>query len=484
MEKTVILVGREKEKEVLIEALSTQESEMIAIIGRRRVGKTFLVRATYQDTIAFEITGLQDASLKEQLTNFSIQLQAAFGANATALSRPQNWLEAFHQLTVCLEKQDKSTPKPVIFLDELPWLASRKSGFLNGLSYFWNSWAVKQNVVVVICGSAASWMIQQVVHHKGGLHNRITRRINLMPFTLYETAQFLESKQVFLDEYQIIQLYMAMGGIPHYLKEIKNGKSAAQNIQNICFTNTGLLYDEFSKLYTALFENAEQHIRIIKALSKKWKGLTRSEIIVETGFTDGGGLTRLLEELENSGFIAAFTAFPKKQKDMLFRLTDEYSLFYLQFMESNKRVEDGFWQNLSQTQPYKNWTGYAFENICLKHIPQIKKALQIAGIYSEAGSFYQKGNTEQKGIQIDLLIERKDKIINLFELKFYSEPYMMNKKEATDLRQKVAIFKQLTNTKHQVFVSILSTFGIISNEHSVGLIHNELTMSDLFERKN
>ena len=483
MEKTVNLVGREKEKEVLIEALSTQESEMIAIIGRRRVGKTFLVRATYQDTIAFEITGLQDASLKEQLTNFSIQLQAAFGANATALPKPQNWLEAFHQLTVCLEKQDKPAPKPVIFLDELPWLASRKSGFLNGLSYFWNSWAVKQNVVVVICGSAASWMIQQVVHHKGGLHNRITRRINLMPFTLYETAQFLESKQVFLDEYQVIQLYMAMGGIPHYLKEIKNGKSAAQNIQNICFTNTGLLYDEFSKLYTALFENAEQHIRIIKALSKKWKGLTRAEIIIETGFTDGGGLTRLLEELENSGFIAAFTAFPKKQKDMIFRLTDEYSLFYLQFMETNKRVEDGFWQNLSQTQPYKNWTGYAFENICLKHISQIKKALQIAGIYSEAGSFYQKGNTEQKGIQIDLLIERKDKIINLFELKFYNEPYMMNKKEAMALREKVAIFKQLTNTKHQVFVSILSTFGIISNEHSIGLIHNELTMSDLFERK-
>lgn len=481
MQNNILLVGREAEKKILLEALDTPESEMIAVIGRRRVGKTFLVRDTYKEKIDFEITGIQNVSLKEQLLNYFLILKSTFKEQAHEISLPQNWLEAFHQLSLCLEKTERTGKKQIVFLDELPWLASRKSGFLNGLSFFWNSWAVKRNVVLVICGSAASWMIQQVVHHKGGLHNRITRRINLLPFNLYETAQFLKSKNVYLDEYQTIQLYMAMGGIPHYLKEVTNGFSAAQNIEQICFNHNGLLYDEFSKLYVALFENAENHINIIKALAQKWKGLTRQEIIEATKFSDGGSLTRFLEELEYSGFISTYANFGKKQKDIIYRLTDEYSLFYLHFMQNMKFKEQDYWQNLSQTQMYKSWTGYAFENVCLKHTSQIKNALQIAGIYSETSSFYQKGTKEQEGVQIDLLINRKDKVINLFELKFYSEPFIISKVEALALRQKVANFKQLTKTKHQVFLSVLSTFGIEQNENSIGLIHNSLTMSTLFK---
>lgn len=481
MNKNKSLIGREKESAILQKALQSNEAEMVAVIGRRRVGKTFLVRTVYESNIKFDITGVQNVGLKEQLNVFSFQLKVYFDKIAPK-EKPESWLDAFQQLIICLENSKQEDLKPVLFFDELPWLASRKSGFLNALSFFWNNWAVKQNIIVVICGSAASWMIQQVVNHKGGLHNRITHRINLMPFNLYETTQFLESKNVWLDHYQCLQIYMAMGGIPHYLKEIEAGKSAAQNIEKICFSSSGLLSDEFSRLYVALFENAENHINIIKVLSKKWMGLTRQEIITETKIPDGGNFSRYLEELVHSGFISVFSAFGKKQKDALYRLTDEYSLFYLQFMENKKSMENDTWLHLSQTQSYKNWSGYAFENICLKHANQIKKALGISGIYSEISSFYHKGNAEEQGVQIDLLIDRNDKVINLFELKFYSEPFALHKNQALALRQKISSFKASCKTSKQVFLYMLSTFGVKSNEHSIGLIQQNFTMEVLFEK--
>jgi uncharacterized protein len=476
------LIGREKEKEILLKVLETPEAELVAVLGRRRVGKTFLVRSVYESLIRFEITGLQDVTVKKQLNNFAIHLRNAFGEIAPK-EKPTDWLEAFQQLIECWEKAVDSDTKSVIFLDELPWLAGRKSGFLDGLSYFWNSWAVKKNVVIIICGSAASWMIQQVVYNKGGLHNRITRRIHLMPFNLYETNLFLRSKEVFLEPYQITQLYMAMGGIPHYLKEVEAGKSAIQNIEQICFSSTGLLNDEFMKLYPALFENATHHISIIHALGSKWKGLTRQEIIKETALPDGGNLSRYLDELLHSGFISVYNAFGKKQKDALYRLTDEYSLFYLHFIQHQNKYQftKDTWQNLSQTPTFKSWTGYAFENLCLKHIDQIKKALGISGIYSEVSSYYHQGKADQQGVQIDLLIDRKDNVINIFELKFYAEPFILTKSYANNLREKMSVFKQLTGTRKQIFLSFLSVFGIKPNEYSIGLISNSMAVDVLFE---
>lgn len=479
MEK--ILIGREKEQAILNQTLSSNEAEMVAIIGRRRVGKTFLVRSVYAEKIRFEITGLQHATTHTQLSNFYFHLKQAFGS-AVVNQKPKDWLEAFFQLTEYLDKTLIPAEKCVVFLDELPWLATHKSGFLEGLSFFWNSWAVKKNVVVVLCGSAASWMVQNIVNHKGGLHNRITKRIHLQPFNLYETDAYLRSRHIVFDKFQLIQLYMAIGGIPHYLKEIEGGKSAAQNIEQICFSPTGLLNGEFLRLYPALFDDATQHILIIEALAKKWKGLTRKEIIAATGLADGGTLTHYLEELFQSGFISPYPAFGKKQKDILYRLTDEYSLFYLQFMQNNLHSYKNTWQELSQTQAYKIWCGYAFENICLKHIEQIKKALGISGIYSEASSFYHKGNASEQGVQIDLLIDRKDNVINLFELKFYTETFVISKSYAEALREKIRIFKALTQSKKQVFLNVISIYGLKQNEHSLGLVHGEMGIEGLFEK--
>lgn len=472
------LIGRKKELKILENALKSSKAEMISVIGRRRVGKTFLIKSAYQQRISFQFTGIQNAPNIEQLQNFAYALGVAKG-NLSKLEVPSNWVEAFIQLIDFL-KYKQNGEKQVVFIDELPWLDNRKSGFLRGLSFFWNSWAVDENIVVVICGSAASWMIQKVVNHTGGLHNRITRSIHLKPFTLLETEIFLKHHNIYLNRYQIVQLYMSIGGIPHYLEKIKSGKSAAQIIDDLCFSENGILKNEFSKLYPALFENAEKHISVIRALSQKRQGMNRDEIIKTGKLSNGGTLTKVLVELIQSGFITAYHPFGKKKKDKIYRLTDEYSLFYLQFIEKNQLEGRQTWHHISQTQACKIWSGYAFESLCIKHLPQIKKSLDIAGVYSTSSSFLKKGTATEQGTQIDLLLDRKDGVINLFEMKFYNKAFIISKSYAQTLKQKMDIFEETSKTRKQLFWTLVTTFGLQHNEHSLGLVDGVLTLDDLF----
>jgi len=473
------LIGRQEEIKVLEEALSSQEAEMVSIIGRRRVGKTFLVKSIYDGKIDFDATGIQKAPLSEQLQNFSLRLNETFFEGAAVL-KPANWLEAFHQLGAALDRK-KKTERMVVFLDELPWFDSHKSGFVRALGYFWNSWAVNRNVVVVICGSSASWMIQKVLRDKGGLYNRVTKRIRLKPFTLLETEEYLQSRGVLLDRYHILLIYMALGGVPHYLKEIVGYRSAAQNIGHICFSEGGLLKDEFLSLYPALFDHADYHLAIIRALASKHYGMVRNEIVRAIPFPDSGRVSKVLDELIESGFISEYKPFGKKKKETMFRLSDEYSLFYLRFIEKHRNDEGDIWDKLSQTQEYKTWSGYAFENICLKHIPQIKKALGITGIYSTASTFVRAGGNDSAGIQIDLLIDRNDRVINLVEIKFYATAITLSKSDSDALREKLRIFQESTGTKKLVNWVILSTFGLKPNVHSLGSVVNSLDMNCLFD---
>ncbi len=476
MNKT--LIGRQEEKKMLESALTSQKPEMVSLIGRRRVGKTYLIKTVYGSQIDFEITGVQHAPRREQLRNFMLQIVKS-SQGSFPMTEPKDWLEAFYLLSKFLETKGKQG-KLVVFLDELPWLATHNSGFLRGLSWFWNSWAAEQPIVVVVCGSAASWMIKKVVHHKGGLHNRITRRIYLKPFNLQETELFLQHKHCNFERYQILQLYMAIGGVPHYLEEVEPGKSAAQNIDQICFSENGLLRDEFPKLFSSLFEHSESHVRVVRALAGKQMGLTRGEIVRSSRLPEGGGTSTVIEELLHSGFIAAYQPFGNKKKETLYRLTDEYTLFYLRFIENNPSIGEPVWQQLSKTQQCVRWTGYAFEGICLKHVPQIKKALGIAGIYATASSFFKKGTDEEQGVQFDLLIDRNDHTINICEIKFHAFEYSFDKTDALDFRNKIAAFKSATKTRKQVFLTMITTFGVKQNQHSLGLVDASVTMDELY----
>ena len=425
------------------------------------------------------MTGLKDGTKEQQLRNFAYSLKDA-QKSAILPPPPIDWLEAFHQLKTHLESLGNPERRKVVFIDELPWMANGKSDFLTGFSYFWNSYAAKTNIVVVICGSATAWMIQKIINDKGGLHNRVTRRIHLQSFTLAETEAYFLEKHIIFDRYQLLLLYMTMGGIPHYLEQVEGGKSAIQNIDEICFHTDGLLRTEFDNLYSSLFSNPDRYESIIAALSSTWKGISRTEIITKTKISDGGGLTMMLQELEQSGFISSYIPFGKKKKDTLFRLTDCYSLFYLKFIRDIPAKETIAWQSLSQTQTWITWSGYAFENICFHHIDNIKSALGIAGVHTNQYSFLTKTTEENEGAQIDLLIDRQDNVISLCEVKFYNDEWVLTKTDADNLRRKKSIFRHVTRTKKQIFIVLITTFGLIHNKHSRGLVDNVLDMNALF----
>ena len=470
------IIGRKDEVRIMQSLLKDKKAHLLALIGRRRVGKTYLIREVYKKHIAFEMTGLKDADLSTQLLNFNIQLNKYF--KKTKREETPNWLIAFSQLSKMIDKKRKKG-KPVLFFDELPWIASKRSGFMEALAHWWNNWASQQNIVVVICGSAASWMLDNIVNAKGGLHNRITKLISLMPFTLAETKTFLIAKQIKLSHYQIVQLYLAMGGIPHYLEQLQKGKSAAQNIQDLCFTKNGSLRNEFENLYFALFDNAENHIKIIKALASKSSGIDRQEILKLTDISDGGGFSKTLKELEASGFISTFQPLEKKKKDTIYRLTDEYSLFYLKFIEGS-RVKN--WLATSQQQQYKIWCGYAFENLCVKHADDILEALEIAGIQSSVNSFLHRPDEDYpKGFQIDMLIDRKDNIINICEMKFYADEFVIKKDYAKNLRTKREGLKAVLKTKKTVHITFISTYGVFENQNKIDLVDNDLSIEIFFD---
>lgn len=473
------LIGREEEKGRLREALDSGVPELIALFGRRRVGKTFLVRQYCKDQLVFEFTGARDAGLSDQLGNFQKALQKATGRRL--YKNPSRWSEAFDQLTDFLQHKLRKD-RAVIFLDEFPWLNTHKSGFLSAFDHWWNSWANQQNrLVVIICGSAASWMIRHIVNNKGGLHNRITRKIRLMPFNLQETEAYFRARSINIDRYQILQLYMVTGGVPHYLKEVKKGESAAQTIDRICFTKDGALQGEFTNLYHSLFEDASRHIAVVKALAKNKSGMTRGEIIDAAQFTSGGWVTDLLDELIESGFVSSWAPFDKKTKDSIYKLSDEFTHFYLRFMDKTKASGAGSWQSFSVTAAWRSWSGLAFERICLKHVAQVKKALGISGVYTEESAWrYLPRTAKEQGAQIDLLIDRKDFVINLCEMKFSEQEFVIDKKYAAELENKRRVFKTSTDTRKSLFLTFITSFGLRQNDYATRLVQNTVTMDSLF----
>ncbi len=471
------IIGREEEINILEKLLKSREPELLAIYGRRRVGKTFLVKTYYKPNLIFSCSGQYNGKTNEQLINFSEQLNISFPAKKIT-SPAATWQEAFSRLRDSIEAI-KHKRKKVIFFDELPWLDSHKSGFLSSFSYFWNMFAAQRpDILVVICGSAASWIIDKVVNNKGGLHNRITQRIRLQPFTLKETESYLQHKNINLDHYQLLQLYMVMGGVPAYLNAIERGKSTAQNIEKICFSKDGVLANEFDNLYTALFSVPEKHIQVIQALARKNKGLTRLELLKAGKFPTGGGMTSVLKELTESGFIDKAYPFGKKERDSLYRLTDEFSLFYFKFMQNQKGNEKGQWLSRQSTPAYISWCGYAFENICLKHIVQIKKSLQIGGVQSTSSSWVSAGS--ENGAQIDLLIDRADHCINICEIKFSVKPFSIDKKYAAALENKLMVFRRQTDTRKTLLLTFITVYGLADNTYKQQLADNEVTMDVLF----
>ncbi len=468
-----LLIGRAPEIDILKEALHNNKSELLAIYGRRRIGKTFLIREVFAKQMVFEITGLYKGLMTDQLDNFTKAIIAK--SRKKKLTPPTDWFEAFSLLEQYLSGV-KSTKKKVIFIDEFPWIATPKSKFLMAFENFWNTYCTKRkDLIVIICGSAASYMIQKIIKNKGGLHNRINRHIRLLPFTLNETNLFLKSRGINYTTYDTAQIYMAIGGVPHYLEKLQKGKSVAQNIDHLCFEKNGALKTEFTQLYVSLFDESEKHLAIIKALASCNKGINRQELIHKSKIPSGGDFSLKLEELIESGFVSEYVYWGNKKQLTLYRLSDEYSKFYLKFIQNNANLGAGTWQRLHKSQGYVAWAGFSFETLCLKHINQIKRALRIDAIFSTNSSWF--NNTAQ----IDLLIDRDDNIMNLCEMKFYNTTFTIDKKYYLNLKNKIAQLQQATQTRKNIFLTMVTTFGITNNAYSNELVQNTITLENLFE---
>jgi AAA+ ATPase superfamily predicted ATPase len=468
------MVGRNYESNRLKASLKSESSELIAIYGRRRVGKTFLVRNVYEKHIRFEVTGLYGGGQDKQLDLFFDELKKV-STKFKEDDRPTNWKGAFELLKLHLNSL-RSKGKKVIFIDEMPWLDTHKSDFRMYLGHFWNTYCEKRNdIIIVLCGSAASYMVQNVISNKGSLHARLTYKLHIKPFTLHETKEFLKRKNINWGNYHILHLYIAIGGVPHYLNKVIKGESVVQTIQRLCFDSNGDLVNEFDEIFESLFSHSTSHINIVKALGSLGKGISRDELIKKAKHAGGGAFTRALEELIASGFVTKYPAFDKKNKKMRYRLTDEYSKFYLKYIEPTKNQGENYWKTLFQQQSYISWAGFNFETICLKHVAQIKKALKIQGIHSINSSW------SAEGTQIDLVIKRADNWINVCEMKFYAAPYKITKKELDNLRNKLARFKDDTGTRDVVVLTMITTYGVVEDENFHEIVENSFDMDILFE---
>jgi len=483
------IIGRILEQAELEAAFASNEAELIAVYGRRRVGKTFLIKNFFQSKpcIYFQITGIYKGSLKKQLTEFAKQLGATFYRGAS-IKRAANWLEMFHELTRALTEAPPDQ-KIVLFFDEFPWLAARKSGVISALEYFWNQlWSDDNRIKLIVCGSSASWIIHKIIKNRGGLHNRITRKIKLLPFNLADTFSYLQHLHYSCDQLQTLKLYMVTGGVPFYLKNIKKNYSVDQNINHLFFNSNGPFFDEFDEVFSSLFDHSEQYKELITIITQYKDGISRKLLNKKNKLTGAGGrLTKRLEDLEYAGFITSYIPWGHKKYGIFYRISDDYCYFYLKWIEPiktqlKKETATNFWKRIIATPEYYGWLGYSFENICYKHILQIKKALGIEE-YSLAfpWRYIPKKNVPEDGVQIDLVMDRDDNAITLCEIKYSEKPFIIDKQLRNELQSKIDIFKKKTKTKKQIFFAMILSDGLKKTSHSETLIHSIVTLEDLFK---
>lgn len=475
------LIGRHKEKQQLQAALKKEDSQLIVVYGRRRVGKTYLIENTLSENIIFDATGIKGANIRIQLSNFKAQIvkrSKGFSKSPT----PQNWFEAFQLLQEYISTKTKA--KKVIYIDEFPWFCGQRSEFLPIFEHFWNNFCAKRkDIVVVVCGSAASFMVNNIVYNRDGLHGRISTTIRLMPFNLYETKAYLRYKKVNWDYYDIVQCYMILGGIPHYLNQIDNRYTLPQNIDKLCFETGGQLVNEFDQVLLSLFRNSSLHKSIIVELANKKIGLTRSVLNKNLAKGNNKTFTKVIRELEESGFIVESPSYDQKTTKSLFRLNDEFCFFYLKYIAPNKGQGEGTWLHLFNSRSFKSWSGFAFEMLCMKHTPQIKKALGIPKVRTTTHSWTSKEaqkSAQKTGAQIDMLLKRQDRRIDIIEMKFYNKPYAITKSYREQMINKKDVFEEEVQPDDALALILITTKGLINNTHS-NILTDHLTMDILFE---
>lgn len=477
------IIGRHNEIKELNTLYKSNQAHLIAIYGRRRVGKTFLVDQALSGKITFRHAGLSPVDedgkknlMPDQLKHFyhSLLLQGMSPSHV-----PTSWLEAFFMLSMHLQKNDTGK-RLVVFLDELPWMDTPRSGFLTAFEGFWNTWAChRDNVMVIVCGSANSWILDKLINNHGGLYGRTTHIIKLSPFTLNECELFFKSKNVPISRYDIVQSYMIFGGVPYYLNYFNPQLSLSQNVDCLLFANEGKLKDEYDRLFSSVFSSPDDMKAIVDFVGKRHSGYMRKDISSATGIEDSGNLSNKLKALVASNFLIEYVPFGESGRNTHYKLVDPFCRFYQTYIKGHRNVAEDFWSQSIDSQSVISWRGIAFEEVCLNHISQIKSALGIAGVSTEQSAWIQRGDDNKEGAQIDLVLKRKDNIYNLCEMKFYSEEFTVDKSYHTKLVHRKNIFLEHIPRKMAIHSTLITTYGLTHNEYSGDFI-NVVTMDDLF----
>lgn len=468
------IIGRHHEQDILKMCMDSAKAEFIAVYGRRRIGKTYLVKQYFNEKFDFYATGIYQASRTEQLRLWQDQLKKASGVKR---NKPKDWNEAFSQLQEHIESLG-SHRKIVVFIDELPWFDTPKSGFLRALDLFWNGWAsTRKGFKLIVCGSATTWMTNKLLGDKGGLHNRVTRPIHLAPFSLLETEDYLKSLGIEWSRQEILDTYMVLGGTPFYLSLLRPDLSLSQNVDELFFGEDAVLRTEYSFLFKSLFNEASLYRKIVETISSTLTGMTRKEIVRTTRSVDNGGLTEALDNLVKCDFLRRYQAFGKKGYEPMYQLTDMYTLFYLRFVKDNNGQDPHAWSMMNSGK--KNaWSGYAFEQVCILHAAQVKKALGISGIASDICSW--RGETTERKAQIDLVIDRSDKNIDLCEMKYSDQEYELRKDYVEYLKERRELFREITGTKKTLRLTMIASSGVKQGMYS-SVLQSRLSAEDLFQ---
>lgn len=456
--------------------MESERSEFVVVYGRRRIGKTFLVRRFFRDNYAFSFVGKHEMGREQQLTEFAKELMRY--SHSTFVPQLKNWTEAFDALQRLLETYG-IPDKKVVFFDEMPWMDTPKSDFVSALENFWNGWAnMRDDIVLVACGSATSWMVDKLLHNQGGLFNRITQKLYLCPFKLSEMEQYLDEKHFGWNRYQIAQCYMILGGIPFYLTLLNPKLSLLSNIDELFFADAhAMLRTEYNELYSTLFKRPDNYLAVIRMLTERKEGFTRKEISEKTKL-GGAALSKILSDLEQCDFIFSYARYGNAKNNAIYRIKDFYTLFYYKYVNGIDTKDSLRWTHLSSTPQVSSWQGFSFELLCLLHLDEIKKALGIDRILNDASAW--RSRQPEQNTQIDLVIERADHNINLCEMKFSSGMYAIDKGYEQKLRERMSIFLAETMTRCSTRITMVTTYGVLQNKHS-GIVNDEVLLDDLFE---
>ena len=479
------IIAREKEQAIFEGLLNEPTAQFLAVYGRRRIGKTFLIREFFEDNFAFMHTAVSPMELMEnhsellyrvQLDEFATSLKK-FGSKDK--SPIKDWFDAFHRLEMLLTTK-KTKKKLVIFIDEMPWLDTPRAGFLSAFEHFWNGWgAGKHNLLLIVCGSATTWMLDNLINNKGGLYGRTTQEMHLHPFTLAETESYFKRRGITMDRYDIVQSYMIMGGVAYYMSYFQPGKSLAQNIDELFFAENGFLQSEYDRLFTSLFADNENYKKIVEALSRNRYGITRETIARETGIAQGGSFSNMLKALVNSDLVTTYHNFDETKRNLYYKLTDMFCLFYLGFVQKHPTHNPTYWYDNQNSPKLNTWRGLAFEDVCFKHSAQIKATLGISGVQAEVFPWHTAAEGKSAGAQVDMLIERADRVLNLCEMKFSQSNFSIDKDYDEKLRSRIAILTEKTCNKKNIQPTLVTTYGLKMNLYS-NRFQRVVTMDELF----